>query len=144
MNWITVQINGWFLVALHEKVEDVTRMWSPEEDGLYVGEPPPYPQRKWMVAEQRLLLHSGRKWFRSDGSVAVLANPLSPYVNRNLLDTNPHATPQYVQVFRRSPLFSSAFLAFLGFIRRNKMAATKTAFQTPILKLELFFWKTIF
>jgi len=85
-------------VALDDKVEDVARMWSPEEDGLYVGDPPGYPQWKWALVEQRLFRHSRRKWFRSDGSVAVLPDPLSSYISRNVLDTRPRPIPQYVQV----------------------------------------------
>ena len=37
-----------------------------------------------------------RKWFRPDGSLAVLANPLHSYVSRNILD---HPADQWKPVY---------------------------------------------
>ena len=72
-------------VAIEEKIDDLSKLWSPEEDGLYVGVPSKCPPTKWSAFERRLLAASRAKWFRSDGSVAVLPDPLRAYLVRNVI-----------------------------------------------------------
>ncbi|XP_057380224.1 coiled-coil and C2 domain-containing protein 2A-like [Daphnia carinata] len=104
-----VTITSQIPVSLDEKVEDVTQLWSPEEDGLYVGSPPKCCRRRWRLLERRLVMsqpqqeqqqpashgppEAGRptaktrktKWFHSDATLAVLPDPLRPYLIRNII-----------------------------------------------------------
>ena len=43
---------------MDDKLIDSASAWSPEEDGIYVGDRPNYNSRQWNVIEQRLHLHS--------------------------------------------------------------------------------------
>ena len=82
-------------VDLEDKLDDVTQLWSPEEDGLYVGCPPKCSKRRWRILERRLVTQTAgdksikTKWFRTDGTVAVLPDPLRPYLVRNIIPPAP-------------------------------------------------------
>lgn len=89
-------------MSLEEKLEDVTELWSPEEDGLYVGQPPKCARHRWRILERRLVTHAAdktikTKWFRTDGTVAVLPDPLRPYLVRNIISTM-EPRPVYLMV----------------------------------------------
>ncbi|KAI9557976.1 hypothetical protein GHT06_014729 [Daphnia sinensis] len=110
-----VTITSHIPVNLDEKVDDVTQLWSPEEDGLYVGSPPKCCRRRWRLLERRLVMSQPQqeqqqpashrlagpptakttkaKWFRSDATLAVLPDPLRPYLIRNIV---PHVHPSTI------------------------------------------------
>lgn len=96
-------------VSLEDKLDDVTLLWSPEEDGLHVGSPPKCPERRWRMLERRLVTQTGAdkniktKWFRSDGTVAVLPDPLRPYLVRNIIPSAQDLRPVYLPVRTGSP-----------------------------------------
>ena len=101
-------------MSLDEKLDDVTQLWSPEEDGLYVGSPPKCSRRRWRILERRLVMTTTTtqqqqttktKWFRSDGSLAVLPDPLRPYLIRNIIPNDSSTVqfrPVYLPVFEIS------------------------------------------
>nr|CAH0107288.1 unnamed protein product [Daphnia galeata] len=102
-----VTITSHIPVSLDEKLDDVTQLWSPEEDGLYVGSPPKCSRRRWRILERRLVMTTTTtqqqqttktKWFRSDGSLAVLPDPLRPYLIRNIIP-NDSSTVQFRPVY---------------------------------------------
>ena len=54
-----------------------------------------------MLLERRLVTTSHRKWFRSDGSVAVLSDPVRPYLIRNVIQAPEDSfRPLYLHVRR--------------------------------------------
>jgi hypothetical protein len=99
-------------VSLDEKLDDVTQLWSPEEDGLYVGSPPKCSRRRWEILERRLVTTTTSqqqqqqqqqttktKWFRSDGSLAVLPDPLRPYLIRNIIPVLDSPADQFRPIY---------------------------------------------
>lgn len=100
-------------VSLEEKMEDVTQLWSPEEDGLYVGHPPKCARRRWQILERRLVTHAAdkaikTKWFRTDGTVSVQPDPLRPYLVRNIIPTR-EPRPVYQTVYPQKKLDNQPF-----------------------------------
>lgn len=98
-------------VSLDEKIDDVMQLWSPQEDGLYVGSPPKCCRRRWRLLERRLVMaqqqpaNAKTKWFRTDATLAVLPDPLRPYLIRNII---PHPSipfhPIYLAVINQRHL----------------------------------------
>ena len=86
-------------VTMEEKGLESACIWSPEEDGLYVGSRPEHSGglAGWNRFERRLLMESPpSRWFsKGDGSVAVLADPLRPYHIRNVVQESTNYHPIY-------------------------------------------------
>ena len=78
-------------VTMEEKGLESACIWSPEEDGLYVGNRPEHSGglAGWTRFERRLLMPKQQqtsRWFsKGDGSAAVLDDPLRPYLIRNIV-----------------------------------------------------------